>query len=1176
MSRWNHIIRLLLPGLLLLPAGSAFGYEIVQPQSLDDILQVIDTEIPNELEAMQCGGWVGESILGSAQGEDPQEFIPDGQGYITRVEGVPGREGRPLGDVPSGMAVRVEEGGNEQFNDGYIYPDDAYGLSTRCPTGADTISKLVWSYDTATWMDEIDADTLYFEDPPCVWRPGHTITSPHSEATCQQFCDILNFGENFDFRYQYADCYKIVGGMGSLEPNDEDHLDEDGNEDPNKQELTCDLWCLKNVCTDGWTTLCHPSLEALTRGKFEDAPTQPDGLPDPEPPEVDENGMIEIESKHPNCSECEGEECRCGYQDALELLKRGDRGEKIPACALNVPDDDIGVPGDLSELSEYSKKVVLGCRLIAMEQMIAEEDIALDPEECVARFEEEAGGGDPEESYKEVDRNLIPGHYASFYRDYEARYSREALTGVAPDDAAEGAALVACYGFYREVDHKEFRLIPKEEAPDGIGGDKYRRCVINIDLMSRHETQTGKGEYGQNTEIVDEPREPRGEFLPSADVWYRMMDGFSFLNTQKTTDVAKGLLQLDDAALKAVMPVARMTDGELDERPRPPGGRSHAFDDTGGARSIVTWWQTVQNQAADLAIPSTVHVLLPPTWPLGLDPEAAQNDQAEQAADAQERRLQPVDVQINAARGVLDEVVRILQSGLLFRLDERRVAIAVFSAAPEDLRALADTHCLRAMQDTGKKSCGAALAERPEAARIRDQLLKYADVADESRLLRTELASYVAQLLATQNDLLEPVEKWLDEYRERYEKFIDEREKFLASLGILREIEKSMAQFPSLPFCLNLRFGTPIYSMLDPWLLSRDPDGGVLANSVPDEEKGLPDFGSVPRAADLVLDLSMLEVRPTKVQVPVLEPIVWRIDLRRFGPGQKTYPPLPDPPSLQPVRDALRSARATLPVICTPLSPATSCIAENPPRLELPNILAADQEESLKASVEEIRLKIEEMADVYGKFWQAAGPLYPDGAIDCETDERGEMTCFDERTGKRTAGTLDWWVKETGGPWSDTDKVVAALKPVLTCPNNASAGEWSCWKNMPCFFTENELIEEITRLTARPMAELDEDRASIGSARLFPASCMPEDEVCRKLPPENRPPAQGWQVESPKMDRALPDLEKRIRAIQLPSPLTDSSTLPPYDGVLEELPPALSMPDDDPIVPAAPSSAANR
>jgi hypothetical protein len=121
MMRWNPLCRLAPTLILLLPAVT-FAYTIETPETMEDVLRVFNDEIPAELGAMQCGGWVP----GVSVGEEPGE-----EGFITKVEGVPGRASEPLGDILSGLGVRKEEGGNDQFNDGYEYPQDALGLTSN-------------------------------------------------------------------------------------------------------------------------------------------------------------------------------------------------------------------------------------------------------------------------------------------------------------------------------------------------------------------------------------------------------------------------------------------------------------------------------------------------------------------------------------------------------------------------------------------------------------------------------------------------------------------------------------------------------------------------------------------------------------------------------------------------------------------------------------------------------------------------------------------------------------------------------------------------------------------------------------------------------------------------------------------------------------------------------------
>ena len=1127
--RWKSLCHLPSVLLFLLPAVG-FAYEIDQPQSMDDVLRVMDEEIPLELSAMQCGGWAGESVMGSAFGEDPLTFVPDGRGYVSHVVGVPGRRALPVADIDSGMATRIERGGNgvtrtgEFMDDGYEYPDDALGLSTRCPLQTDSLPKLVWSYSSASWMEGVEVKHMYFEDPPCIWRPNRETVSPHSPEICGEFCEILN-------EQKYPDCFKVVGALPS-------------EDDPDAQ-LTCAMWCMKYTCTDDWTGECNTSLRGLVGdGVLADLNG---GVDPPTPPEEEEEeepdgeeilataiASASLMNQFPNCRACLGEECRCGRQAVdLEQQTIQDPREEDPRCLLQVfnvdgrtmvgktEDDmteaqsnsDFGAPGDLSELSDDDADTLLGCRKFALDEIRKSKGFAgFDIEKCRENIPvEEADGENSEDG--EIPEGpgvgLMGGVYSSFYRDYEARHGREKLESIAPDDDAEGRTEVACYGFYREIDHKQVRLdeVPGEELTEGSDepeGNKYRRCVVNMDLEDRIQTQKGKGEFGANTDILEEDDVPRAA---EGEVWDPSAGrGFSFLNTRRTRSVAEGLLQLDKALSVSAYPIGRIdADGQEERLEHPRSLQIRDFDDTGPLRWVARWWKEQQNRAAQLGIPASVHLLLPPEWPLGLDQSvsAAARQRQESiaegsAADATERRIQPVDIQVGAVPGLLDDIVEILESGLLFRLEERPIYTPIFDVNREEALALRDAICLNAMRRSGATSCDNAPLTDGEQ-RGRSQLEQIASYDEEVRLLRTELADYAGQLVSTQRDIVAPIRRWLDEHKDAYARFLEQREAVLSLAREWREVEKLAAIFPNMPYCMDKRFTTPIYSLLSPWLRIPKQVGNLFVKSAPEE--GMPRMTFVPQAVDAVIDLSLLKLRPTMVSVPVLKPIITRVDVTQYAPGRgERYPESLTLPDISAIRDAIPQAATGLPEICTPDSPSDSCFASNPPTMTLPALLDADQAALIEDAIEEIRLKVEEMSKPYGRFWRAAGPLYPQD-LECIDDQEGFASCADPYTGGPIAGNLAWWLQDrTAGAWTDADAIIDELKPNMECIH------WD-WYN--CFFTENELIEEIIRLTSHPMAQLAEDRVSRGKRREYPIVCLPDDDSCQILSAEERFPAAG-------------------------------------------------------------------
>ena len=91
------------------------------PESINTIDSKIE-EIKEDLKKAECGGWVPfeEAVGMSIDSSDPLS-----SSYIAEVTGVPGTDGEPLGNIPSGMAIRDEI---ENFQ----FPEDTVGITSAC------------------------------------------------------------------------------------------------------------------------------------------------------------------------------------------------------------------------------------------------------------------------------------------------------------------------------------------------------------------------------------------------------------------------------------------------------------------------------------------------------------------------------------------------------------------------------------------------------------------------------------------------------------------------------------------------------------------------------------------------------------------------------------------------------------------------------------------------------------------------------------------------------------------------------------------------------------------------------------------------------------------------------------------------------------------------------------
>jgi len=147
----------LVPGVVL---AATLNIGDQTPQKYDDVKPVVDTQIPDNLEELQCGGWKVEGVSGK----------------IAEVAGLPGRKTDWFGAIQSGMASRRDMNGNGNKDDDFSYPPSAGGLSVSCWDNLDRVTKRVWRYTgNAAHPNEVqEVDETYphpyFTDPTCRWR----------------------------------------------------------------------------------------------------------------------------------------------------------------------------------------------------------------------------------------------------------------------------------------------------------------------------------------------------------------------------------------------------------------------------------------------------------------------------------------------------------------------------------------------------------------------------------------------------------------------------------------------------------------------------------------------------------------------------------------------------------------------------------------------------------------------------------------------------------------------------------------------------------------------------------------------------------------------------------------------------------------------------------------------
>jgi len=719
-------------------------------------------------------------------------------------------------------------------------------------------------------------------------------------------------------------------------------------------------------------------------------------------------------------------------------------------------------------------------------------------------------------------RPVAPRPYFSYFRRYVASFFRDPVPQAADDQAAEEAIPVACYGFYDEFD-------PKKRQTHG----RDRRCVLDIDVADRRETQKGKGSYGEGSNLPDSLPPPRDtSYDAETDLWYLNLGaGFSLLSEKVfhrdyDGDLSAAYLQTPDQAVQTTPP-------QLDSaRPLAQSRLIRSFDDTAVERTIVTWWQKQQAEVSALLHRPVIRLLLPAGWALGADPfDPLLSPAATVAADIVDRRGERIEVQIDADEDTLGTALRALERSLILRVQEEPVPVVVPLGSPVEFRAVAEAWCLWWMrQGEGRRNCEDAPAE---VRALRETLFSYADRIEDVRMLRGELARYAGELLALQSGLTRPLQEWVRAHVDAYRAILAEQRSIADAVKERwRPVQETMERYQSVsnrPWCMNQRFTLPIYSLLDTWMSSRAQDGSVR-NTVEDYSLVLPSL-TVPRPEDLIVDLSVLSFSTGSLRLPVLKPVQIRItDLP--APPAITKPhgltdPLPQLPPIQPILDAVRLAAAALP------DPPSAANAPVPPAPDFPPALGP-QLDPLLASIDRMGALVTGMDERTRLFWESIGPLRPEER-DAQVDVEGSHL----------------WRKNH-----------------LQCAD---------WDDALCQHVEMDLIERITRIASRPDVQLQEDYRSIGSEQVF-VPCPPENDVCPPLHPEADAPRLRWEILGPaEWEDGAEQMRKAVRDATLPQPIgtRQPGAFPRTAFPLEEILPVYDVPRPIDLTPpsSVPSSA---
>lgn len=693
--------------------------------------------------------------------------------------------------------------------------------------------------------------------------------------------------------------------------------------------------------------------------------------------------------------------------------------------------------------------------------------------------------------------------YQSFYRTYEAAgYERDALAH-APQDQAVKNMEATCFGFYNEFDPRTHQTTSDD-----------RRCVINIDVSTMHETQVGKATYQEGGVQDRDPTDAStqrpgglgdvpGEFDRDEDTWYKKLgNAFSFVNDQVFREKYNGDLAnvylahdaLDDGQMTATPQISPAT-------PLAQSNTMRAFDDTGEPRVFSTWWQEQQTRMASLVHPSVLRIVLPNAWFMGLDANdpfircggitgydsngpdvydygdgsASVYDICPDDSDAGTRanRADRVELQIEADEDALGMAMAYLERSLLLHIEEEPIHVVVPLGSPVEFRARGADWCNWYKSEYNKPTC----ADAPQEIRdVIDRLEEYAATIDEYRALRAELAEATSSLLDLQGQLLEPIAAWFADHEEELTQIIEGGNQAQQQLlPLWNDVQAAVAvlhEHANLPWCMNQRFTSPLLTQLDAWLPSR---GGPNAPITAD---GLPTLPEIDEPEDVIIDFSAISAMSGTIKLPVLKPVQIRIDIPT-PPVPAALAPLP---SMDDVRVAIDAAMSRLPTVDDETDAA--------PPLSLPQALDAATMRDASQALTAMQDIVLSMGERYDRFWKSIGPLKPgEEQFDRQIEFKTQMKCRD-------------------------------------------------FNELPCDHPEMNLLEIVQRIGSRPLVQLSEDFDSVGPPRADPLVCPPEDHACHLLHPERTDPRVRLEIHgSVDNEESLETLRSEILTLTQPPPI---------------------------------------
>ena len=997
----------------------------------------------------ECGGW---------------DWDISAVNKIARVSGLPGRDADAFAQIDLGMGSREEVGG--LLNDGFIFPDTSHvwGWTSDCKPG------YPWYYKN---------NTPCKNTRECADFYGRLNRWQKPIWTCVNHNSLLPSVKN------------VWGKCRERKQNDNGSMHEPDRPD---SLSSCD-----EVRFQGWYYCCTSGR--VTQLKYEDC-NENNKWPCLDHPDYG-MGIIEWKVFIP-LNPITGVGTWITWYFARDKTRNALRCEGDGAKG----DGDNLIDFNGERLERSGDRVETGCRVGRGPGEInnPDPDFIVDPGRPVQVWIPQPDYAETAPQLKEI----VPRQFVSFFRRYNnASYERDDLSQYVPRDQASMSGIpFNCFGLYYEFDPKLITTVSEDY-----------RCIVDMtnhrrDFERLKDTQKGTGNFGEELNYPDPPfwdapipPEPsHTEFPPTGPRPFifgaRSLWGNDFLNVvadgSNTVDskegrYEKGFLELETMEMR---PTVQMTEDE----PRSTGSLMRAFDDTvadvNPERSFVELWQEIGTKEQVLFTPPKIRMALPTAWSIGLDPLDplfSPKPLEELTANWKEDPLmQSIEIQLEVRDDLLGDIAQYILNTVIPQVEQETMNIVVPLASPPELRSIKEGWCHWYKYQNKKGDCDQV--NNGELQELLDKLEEYAVRIDEYRKLRAELSEYLSKYLNFRQDVLGNVADWYKENLEFFREFETSKQQLLALQAKWQEYQRIYREYDeitNMPWCMNTRFTTPIYSLLDPWAECRCrgetedrpgclPDPPDCSDGIDNDEDGPIDGADIDcdnpppyharrmrywdpwciettkaellEAAggtdipDMVLDLSHLSVSTGVLKIPVLEPVQVQYDLALLRPPspQTKDPTIPSLPELPPIPSIVEGMDENI----------VNFEVSDPPEVGVPILddLFAVEEVIDSLDVED---KLAEMRESHRKFWDSVQKNLGDN--DCNRFNEGR-----------------------------------------------------------CMHVEMDLKERLTRIGSRPAIQLKEDIQSHGKFRESAGSlgdCPKSDWVCQVLRSEYTYPKRGWHIE---------------------------------------------------------------